>query len=88
MGRESSVKAQVEEVQRHFPATGSQKGVEQLVGTTWWSAWHGWNERKGVYAGNGLVGHRGFVAPGWDCLQSARFQGSHTSQSSSVRDAG
>jgi hypothetical protein len=33
MVRELSAKAQVEDVQRHFPAIGSQKGVEQLVGT-------------------------------------------------------
>jgi hypothetical protein len=33
IGRELSAKAQSEAVQRHFPATGSQKGVEQFVGT-------------------------------------------------------
>ena len=33
MGRESSAKAQSSAVHRHFPATGSQNGVEQLAGT-------------------------------------------------------
>lgn len=32
-GRESSVKAHVDAVQIHFPAIGSQKGVEQFAGT-------------------------------------------------------
>lgn len=33
MGRESSLKAQLSDVHRHFPAIGSQNGVEQLAGT-------------------------------------------------------
>jgi hypothetical protein len=33
MGRDASVKAQVLAVHRHFPAIGSQNGVEQLAGT-------------------------------------------------------
>jgi hypothetical protein len=33
MGRELSVNAQVDELQMHWPATGSQNGVEQLEGT-------------------------------------------------------
>ena len=33
IGRDPSVKAQVLEVQMQLPAMGSQKGVEQLVGT-------------------------------------------------------
>jgi hypothetical protein len=33
IGRELSANAHVDELQRHEPATGSQKGVEQLDGT-------------------------------------------------------
>ena len=33
MGRESSMKAQDSDVHRHFPAIGSQNGVEQLADT-------------------------------------------------------
>lgn len=33
IGRESSAKAQLSDVHRHFPAIGSQNGVEQLAGT-------------------------------------------------------
>jgi hypothetical protein len=35
MGRELSVKAQVEDVQMQLPLIGSQKGVEQFDGTMW-----------------------------------------------------
>jgi len=33
MGRERSVNLQESDLQAQFPAMGSQKGVEQLVGT-------------------------------------------------------
>ena len=33
MGRDSSSKAQLSDVHRHFPSIGSQNGVEQLAGT-------------------------------------------------------
>ena len=39
MGRESSTKAQVSDVHRHFPAIGSQNGVEQLAGTGQEMSW-------------------------------------------------
>lgn len=39
MGLESSAKLQVEAVQIHFPATGSQNGVEQFPGNLKRAAW-------------------------------------------------
>jgi len=43
MGRESSTKAQFSDLHRHFPAIGSQNGVEQLPGTgqgmSWGTIW-------------------------------------------------
>ena len=68
MGRESSVKAHVEAVQMHFPAMGSQKGVEQLAGTAGsLSARASVIGKETTYSADAAAGRQEPAAEGWGC---------------------
>jgi hypothetical protein len=76
------------DVQRHFPAIGSQKGVEQFVGTTQRKTSINVfeeGERRLSHGGSVLAGHPGSAEVGSGSEASALSVGNHTIISSASR---